>query len=614
MASEVIAEGQVSSTAYSPRPLPATPHALDATPSTKLLLLATLSAVLLWMCHYPLAWGWLGWVALVPLLALVRVRASTWRVGLFAWAAGLAFFWPVLQWMRLADPRMYATWAFLATHSSILFPVGILLIRRLDRRTPLPLTLTVPLIWTSLEFLRANLIGDFATYFLGHTQHDLPGGFAWYFLGHTQQVLLPMVQIADLMGAYGVTFLVAAGNALIFELLYHRRWFRTFFVLSEPLAAPGRPSLLTQATVVGLLVGAALAYGFWRLSQSDFAVGPRVALIQGNLDQRIRNAKHSDPNAGNRMFDHYTALCDQAAEQVPRPDLIVWPETSYPDDWAEVSPALPMSAVPDDWKRSTVAWRRQVREAAERWKTNVLLGMNSQLLRPDQQVARYNSTLLIQADGRTGGRYDKIHRVPFGEYVPFRESLPWLNRFAPYDFDYSIRPGEQFTRFELGPYCFGVIICYEDTDPYLARQYVRQTGEDRPVDFLLNVSNDGWFDGSSEHEEHLAICRFRAIECRRTIARAVNMGISAVIDGNGRIIALPGPTLAESKKVAEVLAAVLPIDRRFSLYAVWGDWLPWTCWALLLVALAWSIVRRPLVITGAHAAGCRTSRADHASR
>src|SRR5207237_2965743 len=114
--------------------------------------------------------------------------------------------------------------------------------------------------------------------------------------------------------------------------------------------------------------------------------------------------------------------------------------------------------------------------------------------------------------------------------------------------------------------------CYEDTDPYLARQYVRPGSAAPTVDFLLNISNDGWFDGTSEHEEHLAICRFRAIECRRAIARAVNMGISAVVDGNGRVIALPRADWTRSKKVAAVLTAAVPIDHRVSLYARFGDW------------------------------------------
>jgi apolipoprotein N-acyltransferase len=130
-----------------------------------------------------------------------------------------------------------------------------------------------------------------------------------------------------------------------------------------------------------------------------------------------------------------------------------------------------------------------------------------------------------------------------------------------------------------------VLICYEDSVAALARQYVRQSPDGPPVDFLINISNDGWFNGTSEHEEHLAVCRFRAVECRRTVVRAVNMGISAVIDGNGAVVALPGPSWAESKKVAGVVVADVPLDNRTSLYARWGDWLPCCCWAVVGLAL-----------------------------
>src|SRR5262249_19103627 len=160
---------------------------------------------------------------------------------------------------------------------------------------------------------------------------------------------------------------------------------------------------------------------------------------------------------------------------------------------------------------------------------------------------RANSALYITSDGVVAGRYDKIHCVPFGEYVPFRKALPWMKKFSPYDFDYSIWPGESQQRFALDAYRYGVLICYEDTDAELTKNYATPPGDGPPADFLINISNDGGFDGTSEHEEHLAICRFRAIECRRAIGRAVNMGISAVIDGNGRVVALPGNTWAESK-------------------------------------------------------------------
>jgi apolipoprotein N-acyltransferase len=429
------------------------------------------------------------------------------------------------------------------------------LLRRLDRSTAWPLTLTVPLVWTALEYARAHLLT----------------GFPWYFLGHSQHDVLPMIQISDVTGAYGVTFVVAAVNGLLFELLFTRGWFRRLLHLS----GARRHFLAWQVVAVLLLVGGTIGYGFWRLGQADFAPGPRVALIQGNLAQGVRN-EVSSGQAGEDlvtlMVRHYAHLSDEAARQ--QPDLIVWPETSCIEEWIESPPGQP------------VADSRELADAvARRWKTNILLGLNSQVREPGQPPRRYNSALLIRPDGQPAGRYDKIHRVPFGEYVPLRDWLPWMNAFAPYDFDYSIRPGEALTRFSLGDWRFAVLICYEDTDPCLARQYVVPGGD--KADFLLNISNDGWFDGTSEHEQHLAICRFRAVEARRSVARAVNMGVSAVVDGNGRVVALPGPSWEQSKKIPAVLTATVPIDNRASLYAAWGDWLPWGCWMGITVGILW---------------------------
>jgi len=529
------------------------------------LLPALATGGLLWLGHFPVAWGWLAWVALVPLLCLVRRAASARCVFLCAWVGGLVFFVPALQWMRVAHPAMYATWLALAIYCSLFVPVGICLVRWLDRRTSLPLVVTLPVVWTALEFFRAHF----------------GGGFPWYFLSHTQHALLPVIQVSDLAGAYAVTFLIAAVNALAFELLYTRRGFRCFFALSDE--APRRYSLVWQVVVVLLVVGAVLGYGAWRLSQNAFDTGPRIALIQGNLEQAVRNER-DNPDGGEAakksMVHHYRDLSDQAISK--HPDLIVWPETSYPEDWVVTPDGQPN-------KESL----KLARIVAERWRTPVLLGLNVQALQNDDRSRRYNSAILIQADGGAGGRYDKIHRVPFGEYVPFGEALPFMNHFSPYDdSSYSVHAGEHFTRFPLGVYHFGVIICYEDSDPYLARQYVRADSDGPAVDFLLNISNDGWFDGTSEHEEHLAICRFRAVECRRAVARAVNMGISAVIDGNGRVVALPADSWSQSKKIEAVLTANIPIDRRASLYALWGDWLPWGCWLVVSLGVGWGIVRR----------------------
>lgn len=541
---------------------------------------AVASAALLWSCFFPANCGWLAWVALIPLLCLVRTTAPARQVYLAGWACGVLCYVPALQWLRVADDRMFFTWAGLALHCSLFVPAGLYLVRRLDERSRLPLIVTVPVVWTALEYFRAHFLT----------------GFPWYFLGHSQHAFLPVIQIADLAGAYAVTFLVAAVNALLFESLYRKPRFRALLSQREPQSPRTMVSLRNQFMVVLTLLAAALGYGFWRLGQDTFITGPRVALIQGNLSQRIRNAAAVDPEElATDVVLHYKDLSDEAARQEPKPDLIVWPETSYPRDWADVSPDLPEGRIPIPWRRAQSESRELAHAVADRWHTNVLLGLNRSYLGRDEQLRSYNSAVLVARSGQVAGHYDKIHRVPFGEYVPLRDWLPWMNALAPYPFDYSISPGESFTHFSLGRYHFGVVICYEDTDPTVARQYVLPAGTEPPVDFLLNISNDGWFDGTSEHAQHLAICRFRAVECRRAVARAVNMGISAIIDGNGRIVALPGSSWAGSTKIAAVLAANIPIDDRASLYARWGDWLPWTCWLTIVGGLIWSIAwpKRP---------------------
>jgi apolipoprotein N-acyltransferase len=536
---------------------------------------ALASGGLLWLCHFPVAWGWLGWIALVPFLSLVRSTAKARWVYLSAYAGGLAFFVPVLQWMRVADERMLYSWLVLALYCSLSFPLGLFFIRWIDHGTRLPLVLSVPLVWTAMEFLRGHVMG----------------GFPWYFLAHTQHDFLTIIQISDLTGAYGVTFLVVAVNALVFEGLYRLAPIRRLLSLDTAKVRGSMLGLSLQAVGVALLVAGALAYGQFRLQQARFSQGPRLALVQCDIEQGVRNAATSSSEADrNRadetMADQYANLWFLAARQ--HADVIIWPETS----------SIQNSHLPEEAK-----WSR----------TNVLFGLIANTPVNEKESRRHNTALLLDADGHYVDRYDKMHRVPFGEYIPLVETFPWLNVFSPYgDAEYSITPGERFTRFPVGDHKFGVVICFEDSDPDLARQYAGGDGSPT-TDFLVNISNDGWFRGTSEHEEHLAISRFRAVECRRSLARSVNMGISAVIDGNGRVLApnstsdesafntwstdvdknagLPLHRWSEFKKTKGVLVASIPIDHRTSWYARWGDWLPWTCWLAIAGFLVFGLVR-----------------------
>lgn len=570
-------------TATQARPRPQARSIMPTESPWRCLLPALAASVLLWLCYFPASLGWLAWVALVPWLALVRSEAPPRWVYFAAWIGALVFYLVALQWLRVADSRMYVTWIALAIYCSLYFPVTLAILRRLDRHTPLPLALTLPAVWTMMEFARSYLLT----------------GFAWYYLGHTQHDVLPLIQIADLGGAYGVSFLVAAVNAIVFELLVGRGWFYS----SEP-----RPrSVLAQASVVGVLVATAFGYGFVRLSQESFTPGPRIALLQGNVPQGVRNDASQGGASAEEMRGHFEDLHRKAVAQSPKPDLVIWPETSFLQDWIELAPDFPAEKLPKPWQRFKRDDREWVVADLPEWRTwlrsalnssalrltaegnvPVMLGLNAELYTDGPRNHRYNSAVLLRPDPAApfGGRYDKHHRVPFGEFVPFRDALPWMNQFSPYDFDYSISAGDTLTRFTLGPYRFGVLICYEDTDPDFARQYVAPGSE--PVDFLVNISNDGWFHGTSEHEQHLAICRFRAVESRRSVVRAVNMGISAVIDGSGRVVNIPGDSWAASKKIAAVLTATVPLDERASLYAAWGDWLAWACCGIVLLGLTLS--------------------------
>ncbi|HYV35401.1 MAG TPA: apolipoprotein N-acyltransferase [Gemmataceae bacterium] len=557
------------------------------------LALAVVSGVMLWLCHFPVAWGWLGWVALVPVLPLLRVDMSARRRFLYAWLAGSVYFWPAISWMTVADYRMVACWAMLSLYCSLYFPLAIFMVRGLERGTRLPLILTLPAVWTALEYFRS---------FFGT-------GFSWYLLAHTQHDALQVIQISDLGGAFAVTFLVAAVNVIIFEALARVPPIRQWLHLPQINPDQFRVGFAMQLGCVALMLGGTLAYGAWQLSHNTFEAGPRIALLQGNVDQRLRIDADRSADARAKVEAVYINLCMQAAMLEPKPQVIVWPETSFPSNWITISSGVDLAQLPLEYRQDVAFSKEWMGIIGAATKTNLLLGLNTRQWQNDGKIHRYNSALLVDGKGNAVQRYDKIHRVAFGEYVPFRDWVPFMNAFAPYDHDYSIGQGDGLTRITLGKYSFGVLICYEDADQSMARDYGVTTADGPPVDFLLNISNDGWFNGSSEHEEHLAVSRFRAIETRRALARSVNMGISAVIDGNGRVLApvkikAPGPgqsdlwTISPSevlsvgqwhtyKQTEGIVVVDMPIDRRTSLYAVCGDWLPYSCWALVGIGLAW---------------------------
>jgi apolipoprotein N-acyltransferase len=560
---------------------------------------AVLSGVLLWTAFFPLDLGPVAFVALAPFLTLVRAENVTARRRYSAaFVGGLVFFALALNWVRVAHPLMalYA-WPGLTIYCALYWPLALVLLRKLDRLN-LPLAATLPVVWVGLEYVRAHFPTGFP--FLSAVGAHQPVGFGWYALGYALHDVLPLVQAADLGGVYLVSAAVAAVDGAAYEWLARSAVARQLLRWPPPPDRRGctREMVVTAAAVAVPVVLA--CYGLMQMTHKPFAAGPRVAALQGNLSQSEKNVA-SDPKASEArvvpLYKEYDPLAIRAGRE--QPDLVIWPETCWPDPWFDAPPGVPddpeatLDPTRPPFRRQLALWQRRLGgEAVALTKTNSLVGLNGQVW-DGREWHKYNSAVLIHKDGTDGGRYDKIHLVPFGEYVPLRERFPWLQAFTPYDRtagDYSCTPGESWTRFELpvpgrGTFRFGVLICYEDTDPYLARQYNPWAGRGPNVDFLVNTSNDGWFDGSEQHEQHLAISRFRAVEARRSVVRAVNMGISAVIDPDGRVVALPGDSWARSKKTTGVVTAVVPVDDRGSVYAAAGDWVPGLCWALVVVGV-----------------------------
>ncbi len=596
----------------------------------RILLASICFAGLLWASFYPCNIGFIAYFALIPWFELCRIDPKPryfYRKVIFG---HLLYGLICLQWMRLAHPMMYLTWIFLACYIAFYWTISLVLIRYLLRRG-IALGLAAPMVIVSLDYFRAHFPTGFSWLEPLHLYH--PIGFGWYFLGYSQHDYLVLIQSADIGGVYLISVMVIVMNVTIWEILHRCRWWQKSFKVETPTRTVAKVSL----ALGGSVFAANLIYGLVCLQHEPFAKGPVLAALQASLPQEIKMHKGTDLLRP-YLLQWSRVLFGETGNETHKanrrkPDLIIWPETSCPDDWVsnldrnkangmihpENSP-LPGRLADGSGKKSDLeegiigqyratqllfgggtAYAGVYPVLYQAFDRPILLGLNTYELE-NKIVWLYNSAVLYK-NQRGYARYDKIHLVPFGEYVPLGELIPFLNNFTPYSHAYSCKRGEQFTRFSIdsqeGTFRFGVIICYEDSDPAIARNYVKnesdlgkvpeqaqniaqQKPDQHKVDFLVNISNDGWFRGSEEHEEHFAICRFRAIETRRAIIRAVNMGISGIIDSDGDIVALPGKSLRASKSIEGYAAAPMPIDKRNSIYAQYGDWVPLSCWLGML--------------------------------
>jgi apolipoprotein N-acyltransferase len=541
--------------------------------------LGLVSGALLWLSFPPAEWSGSAWVALVPLFLLVKSERSTRSVYFWAWAGGFVFWLLAIHWIWWADDSAWIGWVAMAGFLSTSWPIFLFLARFAKRRLNLPLIVAAPVLWVALEYIRAYLLT----------------GFPWYYLAHSQYRLVYLTQIADFSGALGLSFLIAMVNVLWVDLLtlplFRKKPGGSIWVR---LCLPQRLRLV----VVGLGVLGTLAYGVFRVESAGFRPGPRVAMLQTNEIIRFDTdrTRLNEQNEANLESLIRRAIADKTP-----PDLIVWPETSYPWKFSTIEAGMDMKlldqqvkefytdAIGADLIREQKRIDESFRRLLEMYKVPMIVGSSIYEFKTSG-YAKFNSAILFRP-GLPIQIYNKLHLVPFGEYVPLLKTLPWIIRLTPYRgtrllfLDHGTKPAW----FELGKYRLATAICFEDTVPQLVRRFFAEAPEGRQPDLLVNLSNDGWFHATSEHEMHLAVSVFRCIENRVPLARAVNTGVSAMIDGNGRIVA----SLEKLKN--SVLTATTPLDDRVSFYSRWGDWLGQFCFAstLGLLVLGTFSPRRP---------------------
>lgn len=548
------------------------------------IALSAASVVLTLLTFPPFGLWPLAFVALVPagICTLRRPASAFWTLvhylaGFVFFIAGLFWMWRVNFWGTLA----------LSLYCGIYFAIFALLLGRLVNSLRVPATLATPLALVTVEFVRATFI---------------EGGFAWFLLGTASarpnsgwhnSVSEALLQCVDLFGVWGVSFLVATVNGFILDGLR--------LPLIQPGAKRASRLLLGLGAYVAALLVAAVLYGTWRLHQATITTGPKIGVVQPDWPQRLKD----DPNRAAEMFQEHLTLTEQLIAR-EHPVMVVWPETMVPYAINEEVLALnPNQLEPKAAayvRRSREAYRR-LTEIADRTQTHLLVGVSFQdpFAEPGSDMS--NTAVLIAPGKGQVERYAKVHLVPFGEYIPFAPRGTWLRKFllnlTPLKYDYSLKAGTQWTRFEFTirdavgrpqTYAFGTPICFEDVMPGPAREMVRPSHGRKRVDFLINISNDGWFY-AAELDQHLQACQVRAVENRVPIVRSVNRGNSGMIDSCGRIVGLVRDAEGNSIHTTGFGAWTLPLDSRVALYSQIGDVFPIACGIVTVLLVGWTLVR-----------------------
>jgi len=483
------------------------------------ILLSAVSGILLLLCFPKYDLYWIAWFALVPLLYCLS-DVSGKKAFLLGIITGLVFNYTLFYWFlsdflivysKLSVYVSFIIYLALGVYLALYYGVFALVINVCSSRLQLPLYLTAPPLFVLLEFIRAKVFT----------------GFPWELLGYSQYNFLPLIQIADITGVYGVSFILVLINSVTAEILKKRFRFT------------GR--LKTVFVIACAFVGLILTYGAVKLSHGNKEGSLfRASIIQGNISVKEKRSK--DLKTAQGIIDKYGEMTTRALAY--HPDVILWPETAMPFVYGV------------DRKSS-----ESLLDFQKRLGVPILLGtISSSNNSSSNSNQTYSNSALLLQDGNLTGMYNKVKLVPFGEYVPGGLKLGKIVD----NFDFL--SGDRTKVFDLNGVKFSVLICYEIIFPEISRNFVANGAR-----VLFTISNDAWFGNTSAPYQHFSMAVFRAIENRVPLVRAANTGVSGFIDESGRVIKM-GDIFSQEIYTGEVVSG-----KGNTFYNRYGDVFVYAC-------------------------------------
>ncbi len=458
------------------------------------------------------AWNgsYFAFIALIPLFFACKEQSPK-QSFFLGWFAGLIYFAVSLYWVTISMHQYgglpWAASVFFMLLLSAYLAIYVGCFTTLIHFSKKSLLVVAPLGWAALEYLRGHLLT----------------GFPWNALGYSQYRNLPLIQIADITSVYGVSALIVFINVAIF-LVVRMAWDKKVLAKSP-------------AIILSAVLAATLLYGYYRLSLPMGSGKPlRVAVIQGNIDQAIKWT----PAARDKTLETYERLSFPFSHLA---DLVVWPEA-----------ALPV------FFQNEPLYQQKLVDLIQRGNYGLLFGSPAFKTTASGQISLLNSAYLLSPSFKSTPlfQYDKMHLVPFGEYVPLKSALFFVDKMVTGIGEFV--PGKEATVMELPSAKIGTAICYEVIFPELTRQFV-QNG----ANVMITITNDAWFGHSSAPYQHFSMVVFRAIENRVPFARSANTGISGFIDAHG--------TILQRSEIFVEEARLEELSRGFqkTIYTMYGD-------------------------------------------